>query len=220
MAKKYHFTDEMLKELKELYPNTLTEELAERYNCSLSAIYHRAYKLGIKKSKEFVAEISREHSSRPDHGGKKTRFKKGTVPPNKGRRMHEYMSREAIERTKATRFKKGHIPKNHKPIGHERVTVDGYVEVKVRDQSSKENFELKHRLVWEEHNGPIPEGYNIQFKDGDRQNCKIDNLYMISRSDQICDNTIHRYPSELRKAIRLTGRLNNQINNYEQTNKY
>ena len=212
MAKKYHFTDAMLNELKELYPNTLSAHLAEKYNCSISAIYYRADKLGLKKSKEFVAETSRIHSSRPDHGGRRYQFKKGQTPPNKGRKMHEYMSREAIERTKATRFKKGNIPPNHKPIGHERVTVDGYVEVKVRDGCGNRNFELKHRLVWEKHNGPIPEGHNIQFKDGNRQNCNIENLYMISRSEQISENTIHRYPNELKRAIRLTNKLQKQIN--------
>lgn len=216
MAKKYHFTDAMLNELKELYPNTLSAHLAEKYDCPVSAIYYQANKLGLKKSKEFVAETSRMNSSRPNHGGRKTWFKKGTVPPNKGKKQTEFMSKEAIERTKATRFKKGNIPPNHKPVGHERVTVDGYVEVKVRDGKKQNNFELKHRLVWEKHNGPIPKGNNIQFKDGDRQNCKIENLYMISRADQVAtENTIHRYPSELKRAIRLTNKLKKQIKEHE-----
>lgn len=221
MNKKYHFTDEMIEEIKELYPNTLAEDLAKRYKCSVSAIYNQAQKLGLKKTKEFVADTSRKHSSRPDHGGRKTRFKKGQTPPNKGKKQTEYMSGEAIKRTKATRFKKGNIPHNHKPIGHERITKDGYVEVKVRDGKKQKNFELKHRLVWEQHNGPIPESHNIQFKDGNKLNCKIENLYMISRADQVStENSYHRYPNELKKAIRLTNKLNKQINENEQTNKY
>lgn len=216
---KHHFTDEMIEELKELYPNTLSAHLAEKYDFPVSAIYAQAYKLGLRKSKEFIVETSRMYFSRPDHGGRKTRFRKGTVPPNKGKKQTEFMSQEAIERTKATRFKKGNIPPNHKPIGHERVTVDGYVEVKVRDGKKQKNFELKHRLIWEEHNGPIPEGYNIQFKDGNRQNCKIENLYMISRADQVAtENSIHRYPDELKRAIRLTTKLKKQIKEHEQTN--
>ena len=211
MAKKYHFTDEMLRELKELYPHTLSAHLAEKFNCSVSAIYYQANKLGVKKTKEFIAETSRKHIQDVNHSGRRHQFKKGAIPPNKGKKMHEYMSQEAIERTKATRFKKGNIPPNHKPIGHERVTVDGYVEVRVRDSEKQKNFELKHRLVWEKHNGKIPKGSNIQFKDGDRQNCKIENLYMISRTEQISENTIHRYPNELKRAIRLTNKLRKQI---------
>lgn len=219
MNKKYHFTDEMIEELKELYPHTLSEDLAKRYKCSVSAIYAQAQKLGIKKTKEFISKTARERSMKADHGGRKTWFKKGTVPPNKGKKQTEFMSKEAIERTKATRFKKGNIPPNHKPIGHERVTVDGYVEVKVRDGKKQKNFELKHRLVWEQHNGPIPESHNIQFKDGNKLNCKIENLYMISRADQVAtENSIHRYPSELKRAIRLTNKLQKQIKDNEQTN--
>lgn len=217
MAKKYHFTDEMIEELRELYPNTLTADLAKRYKCSVSAIYGQAQKLGIKKTKEFIAETSRVRTLDPNHGGRKTWFKKGTVPPNKGKKQTEFMSKEAIERTKATRFKKGNIPPNHKPIGHERVTVDGYVEVKVREGKKQKNFELKHRLVWEQHNGPIPESHNIQFKDGNKLNCKIENLYMISRAEQVStENTIHRYPAELKTAIRRINKLQKHIKEYEQ----
>lgn len=216
---KYHFTDEMIEELKELYPNTLSAHLAEKFNCSLPSIYYHANKLGLKKTKEFIAETSRMHSLRPDHGGRKTRFKKGQTPPNKGKKLSEFMSEEAIEKTKATRFRKGRVPHNHKLIGYERINRDGYIEVKVRDEKHTRNFELKHRFIWEKHNGKIPKGYNIQFKDGNRQNCKIENLYMISRADQVAtENSIHRYPSELKRAIRLTNKLQKQIKDNEQTN--
>lgn len=94
--------------------------------------------------------------------------------------------------------------------------MDGYVEVKVRDGKKQNNFELKHRLIWEKHNGKISKGNNIQFKDGNRLNCKIDNLYMISRAEQVSkENTIHRYPGELKRAIRLTNKLNKQIKENE-----
>lgn len=212
MNKKYHFTDEMLKELRELYPNTLAADLAKRYNCSVSAIYNQAFKYGIKKTPEFISKTARERSMKADHGGRKYQFKKGHKPFNKGKKQTEFMSKEAIEKTKATRFKKGSSPHNYKPIGYERTTKDGYVEVKVRDGEKQKNFELKHRLIWEKHNGKIPKGYNIQFKDGNRLNCNIDNLYMISRAEQVSkENTIHRYPSELKRAIRLTNKLQKQI---------
>ncbi len=213
MGKKYYLTDKMIEELRTLYPHTSSQDLANKFKCPLSSIYYHANKLGVKKSKEFIAETSRLRMCDPNHPGRIYLFKKGHTSFNKGMNMHDYMNGEAIERTKATRFKKGNIPHNHKPIGHERVTVDGYVEVKVRDSEKQKNFELKHRLVWEKHNGKIPKGNNIQFKDGNRLNCKIDNLYMISRAEQVSkENTIHRYPSELKRAIRLTNKLKKQIN--------
>lgn len=219
MATKYHFTTEMLGELKELYPNTLSADLAKRFNCSVSAIYDRAQKLGVKKSKEFRAETSRKHMQDPNHPGRNHQFKKGQIPPNKGKKQSEYMSAEAIVRASVSRFEEGHTPSNTKPIGHERVTKDGYVEVKTKDVGCLNNFELKHRVVWKEHNGSIPKGYNIQFKDGNRQNCNIENLYIISRAAQVAtENSIHRYPDELKKAIKLTKKLNKSIKQHEQAN--
>ena len=44
-------------------------------------------------------------------------FSKGHVSHNKGKKQHEFMSADAIERTKATRFKKGDEPHNTKHDG-------------------------------------------------------------------------------------------------------
>ncbi|WP_050028894.1 sigma-70 family RNA polymerase sigma factor [Verrucomicrobium sp. BvORR034] len=35
---------------------------------------------------------------------------------------------------------------------------------------------LLQRVVWMDHHGPIPHGWNVVFKDGDKRNCSIDNL--------------------------------------------
>lgn len=142
---------------------------------------------------------------------KKTgRFLKGNIPPNKGMKQSEYMSEDAIERTKATRFKKGQTPHNYKPIGHERVTKEGYIAVKVKEPNV---FKLKQRVVWEQHFGKIPKGYNVQFKDDNRQNLDIDNLYIISRADQMkYQNSIQNYPEEIRDAILTVGQLKRIIN--------
>ena len=102
-----------------------------------------------------------------------------------------------------------------KPIGTEVVAPDGYILVKVQDHGKKfEKWRQKHRLVWEHHHGPIPPGYIVQFKDGNRQNCNIDNLYMISRADQMKnENSSHvRIPEELQGVWRARTKLNNEIN--------
>lgn len=43
---------------------------------------------------------------------------------------------------------------------------------------------LLHRRVWVEHHGPIPAGHTICFKDGDRRNCAIGNLEMLTHDEQ------------------------------------
>lgn len=40
------------------------------------------------------------------------------------------------------------------------------------------------RHVWEQHNGKIPRGMHIYFKDGNQENCKIENLF-LSTPDEI-----------------------------------
>jgi len=46
-----------------------------------------------------------------------------------------------------------------------------------------DRHKLTHR-IWEEHNGPVPKGYLVFYKDGDRYNLSIDNLGCCSRSER------------------------------------
>jgi len=75
-------------------------------------------------------------------------------------------------------FKKGYAPINHREIGSERVTRDGYIEVKVAEPHK---WRLKQQITWEKHNGNIPKGYVVIFGDGDRLNLDINNLILVSR---------------------------------------
>ena len=126
-----------------------------------------------------------------NHGlvsGYDSRFVKGTSPPNKGRKQEEWLSPEAIERTKRTRFQKGQMPCNHHEVGTVVVTTDGYKAVKVGEPNE---WEYVHRRTWEEHNGPIPEGGIVIFLDGNPLNCDISNLQMITRAEHARLNQNH-----------------------------
>ncbi len=113
--------------------------------------------------------------------GRTGRFEKGHIPANKGKHN------PTVGRMGETQFKKGNLPPNTKPIGYERITRDGYVEVKIKMRPSSptcnDNFVLKQKLVWEQENGPIPAGYKIIFLDGDKTNCDIDNLRLVSNQE-------------------------------------
>ncbi len=110
-------------------------------------------------------------------------YQKEHSPANKGKKQSDYMSLESIERTKATRFQKGTIPPNTKPVGTISV-VDGYQLIKVSDKGSRwEMWKPLHKYVWEQHNGPIPEGMIIVFKDLNPMNCDIDNLLLVTRAE-------------------------------------
>jgi len=49
----------------------------------------------------------------------------------------------------------------------------------------KRAFCRVHRIVWELHNGPVPEGLEIDHIDGDKQNNDIINLRIVSHSENL-----------------------------------
>ena len=80
-----------------------------------------------------------------------------------------------------TSFKKGNKPKNWKPIGSERIDIDGYTLIKIADPRE---WALKHRIVWEQHHKKkIPRGSVIIFADGNKSNLSIENLICITREE-------------------------------------
>jgi len=140
----------------------------------------------------------------------KGQFKTGGTPWNKGK---PYPS---TGRTKDTQFKTGEVRGKAaqllQPIGAERITKDGYLQVKVRnDVHSSKRWKAVHLILWEQHNGKVPDGHIVVFRDGDKSNITIENLECISRSENLRRNSIHRLPKELVAVIRMRGELNHQI---------
>ncbi|RTB85627.1 HNH endonuclease signature motif containing protein, partial [Pseudomonas aeruginosa] len=104
----------------------------------------------------------------------------------------------------ATRFKKGQKPHTWLPVGSTRISADGYLQRKISDTGyPPRDWKGIHILLWEEHFGPIPTGHCVCFKDNNKQNVVIDNLELITRAERMRRNSIHRYPPELKSAIRV-----------------
>ncbi|ABR48751.1 hypothetical protein Amet_2599 [Alkaliphilus metalliredigens QYMF] len=88
-----------------------------------------------------------------------------------------------------TQFKKGNKPYNRVPIGTERIdSKDGYIYVKIQDGHLNKNWKLKHVLIWEEHNGPVPDNHAVIFGDGDKRNFDTSNLVLVSRKQLLVMN--------------------------------
>ena len=115
-------------------------------------------------------------------------------------------------------FKKGHRPHNHRAVGSERINVDGYIEVKVAEPN---RWRVKHRIVWESVHGEIPRGFNVQFKNHNPLDCRIENLYLISKADQMAkENSFYaKYPKELQEVIHLKGVVNRAIHKAQRNGK-
>ncbi|HHT7202591.1 MULTISPECIES: HNH endonuclease signature motif containing protein [Bacillus] len=103
--------------------------------------------------------------------GLNTRFAGGHTPFNKGKKG-------CSSGGKATQFKKGDIPHNYKPVGTERVNSDGYVDIKI---AAPNKWRAKHLVIWEEVNGPLPEGHAVIFGDKNRRNFNLDNLILVNQ---------------------------------------
>ena len=55
----------------------------------------------------------------------------------------------------------------------------------LRDTIHRKTPYYLHHVVWVEHNGPIPRGHKVCFKDGNHLNCDIGNLELLSNSAQV-----------------------------------
>jgi hypothetical protein len=186
--------------LENLWPNVPTDKIAELLNRSTSSVWTKAKKMGLERSPQFIENQKKWFIDNLIKGGAATRFSKGNPAHNKGLKQCQFMSKESIEKTKLTRFKKRQKPHNTKPIGYERITIDGYTEVKTQNLSGAgqfKNFKLKHRLVYEKHYGKLPEGFVVKFRDGDKSNFAIENLYAISLADNLIENAL------LKAALKL-----------------
>lgn len=193
-------------------PNIFTADIAKRLDRTLSQVYNKAHTMGLKAPLERIrlaGKLGTNHPNAVAH-----RFKKGSVPPNKGKKM----SPEVYEKVKETMFKKGNSPVNHREVGSERINVDGYIEIKVAEPN---RWRLKHRIIWEQVNGEIPKGYNVQFKNHNTKDCRIENLYIISKSEQMRteNSLVARYPKEVQEVIRLKGVVNRVIHKREKDNE-
>jgi predicted transcriptional regulator len=182
------WTSEDLELLRKLWLDTDIDVLSKRLNRSKSAIYGKVCQLKLQRSEAYKDKMNQMFAENLIKHGVKNRFKKGHKSHNKGKPMHTYVKPEMMERMKIGQFKKGSFAHNRLPIGTERLTKDGYLQVKICDGRLNRNWELKHRLVWERHFGKIPSGDIVVFKDGNPLNCEIDNLKLISKLDNMNRN--------------------------------
>ncbi len=104
---------------------------------------------------------------------------------NRGKKM----TPEAYELCKGTMFKKGNVPHNHKPVGSERITRDGYIEVKIAEPNK---WQLKSRYLWEQITGErLTRDDKIVFLDHNTQNLCLDNIAKVKASELSVLNRNH-----------------------------
>lgn len=157
------FTEEQKEWLREYIPGHWNEETA--------AAFRKRFKT------DWVTYKTIRNFSKNNHirTGMDAKFKKGHPSRNKDCKIPP----EIREKIAPYLFKKGNTPHNMLPVGTEIITSDGYVKVKIE---YPRKWKFKHRMVYEEHYGPIPKDCVIRFLDGDKTNCSIDNLICVNKT--------------------------------------
>lgn len=191
------------------YPLGDIDEICKKLGLKRSVLYQKARALGLKRDPDMVLQKNRALGRTMAEKGLGSRFKKGLIPVNKGRKLTEWASPEAIERMCVGRKKKGSVPVNRKEIGSERISA-GYVQVKVQDGCGNANYKAKHHVVWEQHHGAIPKGSIVEFIDGDVFNFSIENLRCVTRCENAQRNgaKYRELPQGLKDVIKLNNKLN------------
>ena len=158
-----------------------------KYSKELAEMFNQYFNTNIT-----AKEIAYFRRNNKLNSGLTGQFKKGNVAHNKGKKQIEYMSKEAIKKKKKTRFKIGNKPKNYRPVGSERITKDGYIEVKVADPNK---WETKNKIIYKQYFGDIPKGHKVIYADGNKLNNDINNLILVSDNEELIMNR-HRLRTE------------------------
>jgi hypothetical protein len=200
-----------LRDLRKLYPDARTSDLAPRFGRSTTALSGMAYSLGLHKSEAYLATPEACRLRRGDNVGASFRFQRGHVPANKGLRRPGY----GPGRMRETQFRKGERPHTWVPVGTEVRDDDGYLKRKIGDDRTKPprfNWRYVHTMTWEARNGPVPSGHAVAFKNGDKTDIREENLEIVSREELMRRNSVHRLPPALAEVVLLRARLVRQIN--------
>jgi hypothetical protein len=193
------YPQEVIDYVIEAYPTTRTSEMVKVLGISENKIHQLANSRGIKKTKEYIREV---HGPIVKEAGKHHRYPKGSTPWNKGVKGKNNPPEHTL-------FKHGHLPANHKPVGWTRVDGEGYTWMKIEE--GRNGWVMIHRLAWEMENGPIPEGKFLRFIDGNKDNWQVENLMLVDRESNMRLNTIHRYPEEVKVAMKILSKLKRKI---------
>lgn len=199
------FTKAQEQYIKNHYLDMPVKRLANELNCGFGRIDRFLKKNGLVIPPDLIQKRKEE-----------SQMSRGHIPFNKGKKQSEFMSAEAIEKSKKTRFKKGHTPHNTKQN-------NGVISIR-RDSSGryykhirieKGVWELYHRVLWENEKGPIPGDLIVAFKDNNSLNVTIDNLELITKEENMYRNSRMNYPKEIIPSLVLLKQLDKKIKDVE-----
>lgn len=182
-------------------PYTKEEKAFIKENARTIPVVKIAEKVG--RTTRAIYSYLKRHNIKTGRSGQ---FVKGGSPWNQGR--------TGISVSPGSEFKKGTMPTNTKPDGYITTRSDkdyksGVVRRYKYIRVSNAKWILYHRYLWAKEKGPIPKGHLVRFKDGDTQNCTLENLECIS----MAENARRNHNREKARKSMLTRYEDGDINN-------
>jgi HNH endonuclease len=196
---------ERLQPDRSMYSKEMIEFLRKGYRkhslADLTSVFNARFGLGLSS-----IQIRTALNNRGINSGRTGHFVKGHKSWNK--------DTKGLTHRNKTSFRLGNRPPNRKPLWSERIdSRDGYILMKVPERNpytqTKTRYKLKHVYLWEREHGPVPEGFVVAFKDGNKLHCEPENLMLISRAELLVLNA-HHYddaPEELKPSILALAKL-------------
>lgn len=156
------FTEEMQAFIKSNVDGLTVMELTELLNHSFKANFKENQIRAFKKNHKIISGVDKK-------------FKNGMISPNKGKKGLY------IPGSEKGWYKNGTIPYNHRPVGSERIDrKDGYTLIKTAEPNI---WKHKHKVLYEQVHGKLPEGYVVTFLDRDKTNIEINNLEAVTMAE-------------------------------------
>lgn len=191
------------------YVEFLKEYIPGHSEAEIRQVFFDKYHIILNEGQ--IGNFKHKHNVKSGtHGGC---FTKGHEPFNKGKKMPP----ETYAKVQGTMFKKGQMPVNHKEVGTERINVDGYIEIKVKEPNK---WRLKQRVVYEDlHQVKLTRSDVVIFLDGNKQNFDVNNLFKLTRAElaRYCKDHLYtdnpdiaRAAAQIAKIKVKTGELRNE----------
>lgn len=199
------FTPAQEQFMRDNYLDLSLNEIGRRLGCSDRRVKRWLTRNGLEVPQALLDQRSKE-----------SLFHKGHETHNKGKRQEDYMSIEAIERSKSGRYKKGRKPHNTKYNGAVTIRREKGCRPVKWIRTAEAEWKPLHYHLWEQAYGDVEEGKILKFKNGDTLDCRLENLESVDRIAHMLRNSRHNYPEEIIEPMATLRKINKQIQKKEQ----
>lgn len=177
------FTDEQKEWVKENYKGVSNKELTEMFNKKYGTNFNQqqiqSLKAKYKLDSGLWHKFSEEQNQWIIDNCKDSTYDQLTEEFNKKFETNLTKKRMVNKVIKLNRAKD--VLRTWAPKGAEKLRPDGYIYIKV----ANDEWVPKHRYIYEQHYGKIPEDCVVMFLDGDKTNFELDNLRLVERKKQL-----------------------------------